>query len=255
MPIGDILGLQASSRMGRTLIKYTGIIDLHSHLRIKPLLRYFMQTSSGQSAQSILEIGCGGGINLFEIAKVIDAKGVGYDLNCESIGRAQAISEEAFDNRISFHCDDARDTVYSGSYDHILFIDFLEHVPDPASIIKELDGCLTPGGCIVISVPTTNYPAVFGRRFHEKVGHVMDGYTLKALSALMPANYELTHSSYNTGAMAALGCFVHYRLVDRIPSVPLRTLFSLMLQPFRWFDLINGRAISSSLFAIYRKVQ
>ena len=138
-------------------------------------------------------------------------------------------------------------------YDYILFIDFLEHVTDPVKVIHEVDGKLRTGGSIVVSVPTVIYPKVFGRSFHRKVGHVMDGYTLEKLREQFPENYSLIESSYNTGLPAGIGCFLFYRLVNNIGNKYLRIPLEISLQVFRKLDLINNKYVSCSLFAVFRK--
>jgi SAM-dependent methyltransferase len=69
--------------------------------------------------------------------------------------------------------------VRSGSVDLAICTEVLEHVADDRSAVAELRRVLSPGGSLVLSVPTP--PAVYDP------AHVREGYTLAQLSALFEA--------------------------------------------------------------------
>jgi SAM-dependent methyltransferase len=66
--------------------------------------------------------------------------------------------------------------VRSGSVDLAICTEVLEHVADDRSAVAELRRVLSPGGSLLLSVPTP--PAVYDP------AHVREGYTLAQLSAL-----------------------------------------------------------------------
>ena len=67
--------------------------------------------------------------------------------------------------------------VAAGSFDLVLLLDVLEHVPDPAFVLGEIRRLLTPGGRLVISLP-------FLYREHE-TPHDFARYTLFGMRELV----------------------------------------------------------------------
>ncbi|MCW2754157.1 MAG: hypothetical protein JWQ32_1568, partial [Marmoricola sp.] len=60
------------------------------------------------------------------------------------------------------------------------------------------------------------YPVMFGRRFHEHLGHVRDGYYLEDLEPkLAAAGLRVESHRYYTGAWVSRACRLFYGL--RIP--------------------------------------
>ncbi|MDQ6664469.1 MAG: class I SAM-dependent methyltransferase [Acidobacteriota bacterium] len=255
MPIGDYYECFYKNPIPRLLCRLFGTQDLHAHYRIRPMVDYFRTVARERRGSEIkvLEIGSGPGQNLFELSKLMPIQGAGYDLNPEHVALARQVSEAKFGGRIPFYISDAAAVAESLEYDFILFMDFLEHIENPENIVRQMDRCLKPGGSMVVSVPTPRYPKVFGRKMHERIGHVLDGYTIEALSALFPPNYKLTRKRYSTGVLASAACAIQSRLLNRIPSLQWRWIASVPLLALRSCDWINGAKVSSSLFAVYRK--
>ncbi|MDQ2901338.1 MAG: class I SAM-dependent methyltransferase [Acidobacteriota bacterium] len=255
MPIGDYNECFYKNPIPRLLCRLFGTQDLHAHYRIRPMIDYFrtIARERGGSEAKVLEIGSGPGQNLFELSKIMRIDAVGYDLNPEHVALARQVSKAKFGDRIPFHISDATAVTESLEYDFILFMDILEHIRNPENIVRQMDRFLKPGGSMVVSVPTPRYPKVFGRKMHERIGHLLDGYTIEALSALFPANYQLTHKRYSTGVLASAACAIQSRLLLRVSNLQLRWLASVPLLALRSCDWINGKNVSSSLFAAYRK--
>jgi len=99
------------------------------------------------------------------------------------------------------------------SVDLILCSEVLEHIPDDGQALDELDRVLTPGGLLVITVPTP--PAV------ADTNHVREGYQLSQLSDMLrERGFEVIETRF---------C-MHYffRLVlSTWPKWPWRTRFLL----------------------------
>ena len=197
-------------------------------------------------------MGSGPGYNLFELARRRKIKGEGYDLDPEHVAMARRIGDARFPE-IRFTQADAREIAPANYFDVVLYIDFLEHVPQPETIIASIDRCLKPGGVVVVSVPTPRYPRVFGRAMHERIGHLLDGYTSDTLSALFPSNYRLAQIRYSTGTFASALCALQARVIGKIPGEQLRWLLSTPLLALRGVDFANGPRSSASLFAVFEK--
>jgi SAM-dependent methyltransferase len=257
MPIGSYTHRLTRSPIKRVLNLAFGMSDLHSHLRLRPMLDYVegLSTLRTSGRTQALELGCGGGINLFELAQRFPSlHGLGYDLNRSAITSAREVAARLFPERLIFHEADACRQDLGSKVDIVLLIDFLEHVPDPKGLMRRVSGCVRVGGQVLISVPTTRYPQVFGREFHKAVGHLVDGYDLTTLNALVPKDLTLAHHRYSTGVLASALCALFYRVLRRLPdSVPVK-LLRLCTVPAARVDFFNGPNHSCSLFAAYKKV-
>jgi len=253
MPIGDSMGRIYKNRVARWLYSVFGSPDIHTHYRVASVIKFFERSYNRKQPLSVLEVGCGNGTNLFELAKRFRVCAEGYDLDADQIRRAREISRREFQNQIQFHVADARLLAPGKAYDAILFVDFLEHVPNPTQIVAAMDRCLKPTGVMVISVPTPRYPYVFGREMHERIGHLVDGYTAETLTDLLPWTYSRIEMGYSTGPIGSLLCAIQCRLLERIPSPRLRWLCALPLLALRGLDVFTSPANSATLFAVYRK--
>lgn len=257
MPIGSYrykLTLNPIKRLFRLVL---GVPDPHTHLRLRPVLNYvddFFSNHRGQPLR-VLELGCGQGINLFELAsRTSDVTGVGYDLNRRAITSAADVAAHLFPDRLRFEVADACSTDLRERFDLILLIDFLEHIPDPEKMMRRVSEHLLSGGRLLISVPTPRYPAVFGCDFHRSIGHLVDGYDLPSLDALVPKDLRLIQSRYNTGLFASVVCAIFYRSLRKLPKNVLLSVLRYCTTPFVSVDLLNGPRWSCSLFAVYEKV-
>jgi SAM-dependent methyltransferase len=78
------------------------------------------------------------------------------------------------------------------SFDSVVVVDMLEHVPDDAAFLAELARITRPGGRLVVNTPHLKHTAL--RRWRhalgqtdEKHGHLRAGYTPEDLAALLRA--------------------------------------------------------------------
>ena len=266
MAIGDSYRLIQKTPYEAFVAGVIGTTDLHSHIRLRPVLK-FLRTHLGSCAQelSVLEIGCGNGVNAFELSKIAErcrkrVRYEGVDFNSKAIELAQSVSASLRLTDFAFHVDEAgafvKRELSRGKRlepDLVLLIDVIEHIVDPVELLTAVDGLLRRGGIYAVSVPTPLYPRVFGRRMHEEVGHMVDGYTLERLDEIFVGHLRsdrILHR-YSTGFISNLGCYLFYRL--RGQNRYLNFLLFLALYPFHFLDLWNNSRISCSLFAVYRK--
>lgn len=76
------------------------------------------------------------------------------------------------------------------SFDRVVIVDMLEHVPDDRPFIGEIFRVLRPGGIVIINVPHLKKGLIRGFRnllgqTDEKHGHLRPGYTVASLGLLM----------------------------------------------------------------------
>lgn len=187
-----------------------GIEEYHSHLRWRATKRYLDRT-----ATSILEVGAGAGLVTFKVADLMpSARIVASEFEDASVSAAQRIATElGYADRVHFSQADLRELASDGeTFDQALLIDVLEHIDDEATALENLARAIRPGGTLIVSTPTPNYPRIFGREFHESIGHVRDGYWLDDLQrVLAPAGFTIEAHHYYTGRLASRACSLFYR--------------------------------------------
>jgi len=257
MPIGNSYSRTSSNRLSALTIRCLGVLDLHTHIRLKPLLSFFRSHAQAGSSCRVLEIGCGDGAIAFELAKLARRKGValryrGVDIAPEHLQKAKQLAQELdLEDCLEFLQTTAEDigSLPAEPPDLVILADILEHVRDPEMLLKDLRPMLHDSSVCLVSVPTCNYERVFGTSFHKKVGHLRSGYDLEELNALFAAiGGRVTCHRYSTGLVSNLGCALYYRIPGNRYVTALK---ALALSPFRFLDFYNSPAVSCSLFAAY----
>ena len=118
---------------------------------INPLRISFIQKFISLSDQRIVDVGCGGGILTEGLAKK-GADMLGIDLSEELIDIADLHGLEsgvkAQYKKISA---EALADAESESFDHIVCMEMLEHVPEPGSVIAACAKMVKPGGYVFFS--------------------------------------------------------------------------------------------------------
>lgn len=252
MSVGSESYLLSKNKLASFVGRILGTSDVHTHFRTRPLMQAIKKTRMPVS--KVLEPGCGSGSNLFWLDRYFNNSEIiyhGYDLNSTSIDTANRIKAKLNRENLTFSCRNIVGTDLGQHYDLVLLIDVLEHIDCPQDFLKALKTKVKEGATIFISVPTPNYPKIFGREFHESVGHLVDGYTLDALSTMLKkAGYRVVSHTYNTGFIANVLCLMYYRFIRKVPSDAIRAGFGWLFSLWRWFDIFNHPRISSSLFVV-----
>ena len=265
MPIGDSFYANSKSATAGIFFKLFGTPDLHTHLRLRPMLHFLAQyfRENKNKLIEVLEPGCGGGINAFELLKISERCGktlhyTGVDMNDKEIAKAELLCSRLGKGRVlDFRHDDAI-TFLKGAEastaDIVVLADIIEHVEKPSELIDAAYRCLRPGGLFAVSVPTPLYSKIFGKRFHDRIGHVIDGYTLESLDRLFVDSRGCTRVCYrhNTGFLSNVGCWLYYNVLD-FKSKNINNIKSVVLYPFTLMDFYNSSSVSCTLFAVYRK--
>jgi len=255
MAIGSEFSQYGRTGLKRALYKFIGTTELHTQLRLRPMIKH-LPNWLPKKPITIVECGCGCGVNLFELAKLRgDISFIGYDLSADAIELGRRVQRQFFADRpISLNCADATQLdVKDGGYDCILLMDVLEHIHDDAALAGWAMRSLRIGGILCVSVPTHRYSEVFGDAFHRQVGHVRSGYTNDELAKLFPT-LETVGTWYNTGRYAQLGCRLYYKHAQSRRSWFLRFIMTMSCRFFfAWPDFFNGPDSSCSLFTILIK--
>lgn len=226
-----------------------GIDDFHTHVRWNAIKDFL-----DLKAKYTLEIGANSGVISFQCASIspgarIDASE--YDLFALSDAENIKNKYQKFNN-VFFSNTDLREFTASKEFDQILAIDVLEHIDDDAYLLSQIYLSLRVGGSLILSVPTPTYPEVFGRDFHESIGHVRDGYTLEHLAILLKeAGFTLVNYRYHTGYLSSFFCSLIYR--EKL-SGRFRFLLIGILIPFIHFMERSAGDKSAGLAVLATKV-
>lgn len=115
---------------------------------INPARLQFIQRFTSFLGQTILDVGCGGGI-LTEGLCLRGAKVTGLDVEPDAIAAATA---HALENKmaIDYVCQPIED-YEGGPFDVITCMEMLEHVQEPQLVIEHCARLLKPGGYLVLS--------------------------------------------------------------------------------------------------------
>jgi SAM-dependent methyltransferase len=107
------------------------------------------------SASHIVDVGCGAGGTLAWLKKRYpQAYTVGLEGNA-------SLAQELAVNSDEFHIVDLNgDLPNIGSPDLLLFLDVLEHLPNPEKLLRHLTAELAPGGTVIVSLPNIAHLSV-----------------------------------------------------------------------------------------------
>lgn len=125
--------------------------------KINPFRLEFMQKHTSFENDSILDIGCGGGI-LSESMAELNADVTGIDLAEDVLTVAKL---HGLDSGVKVNYELISAETYASEnqakHDIVTCMEMLEHVPNPAAIIQAAADCVKPGGWVFFSTLNRNY--------------------------------------------------------------------------------------------------
>ncbi|MFG6666559.1 bifunctional 2-polyprenyl-6-hydroxyphenol methylase/3-demethylubiquinol 3-O-methyltransferase UbiG [Halomonas sp. HNIBRBA4712] len=118
---------------------------------INPLRLDFIDARAGLAGKKVLDVGCGGGI-LSESMARRGARVTGIDLGEAPLGVARVHAEQ-HSVEVSYKNVSVETLAEEspGEFDVVTCMEMLEHVPDPASIIRACSELVRPGGYVFFS--------------------------------------------------------------------------------------------------------
>jgi len=124
---------------------------------INPLrVAYIEKQAHGVADKKVLDVGCGGGI-LAEALAQNGAQVTGIDMAELSLKVAKLhLHESGFDVDYQLSTVETFAENNAAQFDIVTCLEMLEHVPDPASIIKSASRMLKPDGVLILSTLNRN---------------------------------------------------------------------------------------------------
>lgn len=134
----------------------------------------------GLKMQSLLDVGCGDGINLQFFSELFPyAKLYGLDISEEAVNlaRQRHLKAEFFVLDVAFNRLDHK-------FDLLTSIDVLEHIPEDRRVLKNMYEMTRPGGHALITTLKGNM-----RAFEKRIGHVRNYKEMELEKKIREAGY------------------------------------------------------------------
>lgn len=114
--------------------------------------------AEGLRGKTVLDVGCGGGILAESMARLGAAQVLGIDLADKPLKVAQLHALEAGVENLDYRevSAEALAQEQPASFDLVTCMEMLEHVPDPASIVRACASLVKPGGQVYFSTLNRN---------------------------------------------------------------------------------------------------
>ena len=125
--------------------------------QINPLRLEWIDSLAAVNGKRVLDVGCGGGILSDAMARM-GSNVVGIDLSAKALKVAQLHALEADTRSVEYREIAAEElaTELPGHFDVVTCMEMLEHVPDPASVVRACAALVKPGGWLFFSTINRN---------------------------------------------------------------------------------------------------
>ncbi|MET0517674.1 MAG: bifunctional 2-polyprenyl-6-hydroxyphenol methylase/3-demethylubiquinol 3-O-methyltransferase UbiG [Burkholderiaceae bacterium] len=125
--------------------------------QINPLRLDWIDGLCPLAGKTVLDVGCGGGILTDSMARR-GATALGIDLSTKPLKVAQLHAMEAGTENVEYREVAVEDLAAErpASFDVVTCMEMLEHVPDPASVVRALGALVKPGGWVFLSTLNRN---------------------------------------------------------------------------------------------------
>lgn len=125
--------------------------------QINPLRLDWINGLAPLANQRVLDVGCGGGILADAMARK-GAQVLGIDLSTKALKVAQLHALEVQTQNVSYReiAVEALADEQPASFDVVTCMEMLEHVPDPASVVRACAKLVKPGGWVFFSTLNRN---------------------------------------------------------------------------------------------------
>ena len=148
-----------------------------------------------QDNDRILDLGCGEGRHAISAYMLNDIDSVGIDLSLKDLNTTRERFSEFIepDNKnkslVLSVANGYQLPFSSGSFDKVICSEVLEHIPDYAAVLSEIERVLKPGGIFAVSVPRF-FPEWICWKFSDEYHEVEGGHIRIFKAAELRKNVE-----------------------------------------------------------------
>jgi 2-polyprenyl-3-methyl-5-hydroxy-6-metoxy-1,4-benzoquinol methylase len=179
-----------------------------------PYLRWQIEQVEPYMGSRLLEVGCGVGGILSQLAPREFVMGVDIEEEEVEFARRRFADKSGFEFAlmdIAHMSAKNRSSLAARRFDTVLCINVLEHIKDDAGAVAAMADVLVPGGVLAILVPA--HPALYGP-YDAMDGHFRR-YTKTALRQVLVKSGLSMERLYRFNFVGAVGWFVQYRVLRR----------------------------------------
>lgn len=199
---------------------------------INPLRLDWIDTQSTLSGKTVLDVGCGGGI-LSESMAARHACVTGIDLSEKALSVAKLhLYESQLAVEYQLIAVEQLASERPGTFDVITCMEMLEHVPDPASVVKACATLVKPGGSVYFSTLNRNIKAylmaVIGAEYIMKL---LPRGTHDYEKFITPS--ELSRMVRQSGLMLSNASGIHYNPLSKEYSLARDASVNYMVKTIR----------------------
>jgi len=201
------------------------------HRSKRRFVKQFITTYAEKKSNSILDIGCGTGKNMEELALYGDIWGIDTSSDALSFCKKRGLThiKKGRAERLPFK---------NNTFDIVCALDVLEHVDDKV-VVKEVKRVLKESGFIVITVPAYNW--LWSK--WDEILHHKRRYTKKSLEKVLK----------NEGLYILRNTYIHSLLL--IPLYIIRKIKQLQSNAYSSDFRISNSIINKTLFALSKLEQ
>lgn len=239
----------------RLLFSAIGVADPAHYLHYRLLKRTLDALPFTPTA--ILDAGCERADYTYYLGRrYSEARVLGLDIDPQFIQRDLAVHPRMNLPNVRFELGDLANVTFSDSFDLIVSIDVLEHIPAQQAALANLYGALRTGGRAFFHIPTVREePVPFSRHlaaFHEWAEHEHTARELTAdefIDAVRGVGFRLVEAKrtfgYWSGELATSLFALPYR-----NSLRNRIIQALLAVPCRALVLADGLPIPQRRYAV-----
>ena len=236
-PVGKAYNILQKNFYWKVYYKKFGNPFIHYHV----CFRYFQKyVHTKLERAKVLDLGCGDGTYINELAYKYQITGYGVDNMPNRINQASQVAE-SLKSRLKFSVDDiTTNPKINGKFDLGICFDVLEHLETSQvdAVLKICAKHIKPGGILVIRVPYGNDQKYIGKpqKFtYGKDEHKVAGFTFKRIKKLLGKyGFEIDIVKFQFYWLAQ----INYEISEMIRSYS-KVLYSVYSLLFRWVSFIE----------------
>lgn len=248
MPFGDVLAQRTpvplrtadghTTKVGGSWIQnlVLRIVGL-PHLGWRIRARAVIPLLAREPGRSILDAGCGPGINSISLAR----RGLhvtAVDADAEKLETLEFLKTLIAPDLKLQPADICALPFEDASFDKVLCSEVLEHIEDDHAAVAEFARVLRPGGLLVVTVPSE---ASIVHEYEDAFDHVRPGYSSESLQALLRSQglSVVRCESYLHSGFGQWAWQLNHRLF------PSKVLTVASFYPLFWISALLDRLLSS----------